>query len=215
VRDSVTVIRQALAGEQTEFKGNTLRSKGFRLASLPGRPVPIYLAALREKMLQTAGRIGDGLIVNLFPRSALPQILGAYREGAQRAGRATAGDEVVCRFQVAVTDDVPAARNLVRMTFGSYIAAPVYNKFFAWCGFEKEAQEVATAFRRRDRDATAAAITDDLIDRVTILGSAEQCREQVAAFVEGGVTTPVIAPLTTDPAGVARTFEAFAPALHP
>jgi alkanesulfonate monooxygenase SsuD/methylene tetrahydromethanopterin reductase-like flavin-dependent oxidoreductase (luciferase family) len=57
-------------------------------------------------------------------------------------------------------------------------------------------------------------MSDDLIDRVTILGSAQQCREQVAAFVEEGVTTPVISPLTTEPAGVARTFEAFAPALH-
>jgi probable F420-dependent oxidoreductase len=214
VRDSVAIVRQALAGEKTDFKGNTQSSKGFRLASLPDEPVPIYLAALREKMLQTAGRIGDGLIVNLFPLSAVPQILNAYREGAEKAGRDASRDEVVCRFQVAVTDDVPAARNLARLAFGSYVAAPVYNRFFAWCGFEKEAAEVADAFGRRDRAATAAAMTDDLIDRVTILGSAEQCREQVAAFVAAGITTPVISPLTSDPAGVERTFEAFAPALH-
>lgn len=214
VRDSVAVLRQALAGEKTDFKGNTLQSRGFRLGSVPHEPVPIYLAGLREKMLQTAGKIGDGLIVNLFPLTALPQILSAYRQGAAKAGRDGSSDEIVCRFQVAITDDVPAARNLVRIAFGSYIAAPVYNKFIAWCGFEKEARQVAEAFGTRDRKATANAMTDDLVDRITILGSAEQCREQIAAFVEAGITTPVISPLTADPSGVVATFEAFAPALH-
>jgi len=214
VRDSVAILRQALAGEKTDFKGNTVRSHGFRLGALPRRPVPIYLAGLREKMLQTAGKIGDGLIVNLFPLTAMPQILAAYRSGAAKAGRDGSRDEVVCRFQVAVTDDIPTARNLARMAFGSYIATPVYNKFFAWCGFEREAQQVAVAFASRDRAATAEAMTDDLIDRVTILGSAERCREQVAEFVEAGVTTPVISPMTANPNAIASTFEAFAPSLH-
>ncbi len=215
VRDSVAVLRQALAGEKTDFRGNTLQSKNFRLGTVPSKPVPIYLAGLREKMLQAAGKIADGLIVNLFPLTATPQILAAYHAGAAKVDRDARGDEIVCRFQVAVTDDIPAARNLVRMAFGSYIAAPVYNKFFAWCGFEQEAEQVATAFTNRDRKATAEAMTDDLVDRVTILGSAEQCREQVAAFVEAGVTTPVISPLTADPRSVDATFEAFAPAHHP
>ena len=212
VRDTVSVVRQALAGDKTDFKGNTLSSKGFRLGSVPKTPAPIYLAGLRQKMLQLAGRIGDGLIVNLFPLTAVPQILSAYRDGASKVDRDASSDEVVCRFQVGVTDDIDAARNLVRMAFGSYVAAPVYNKFFAWCGFEKEAREVADAFSRRDRQATAAAMTDDLIDRIAILGELDACREQLAGFVAGGITTPVLSPLVGDRAGVERVFAAFAPA---
>ena len=106
LRETVTVVRQALAGGKTSFEGKTLRSRGFRLGNPPARPVPIYLAALREKMLALAGEIGDGVIVNLFPVTALPQMLAALRSGAARAGRDASGFEVVCRFQVAVTDDV-------------------------------------------------------------------------------------------------------------
>ena len=65
-------------------------------------------------MLRLAGAVGDGLIVNLFPLTALPQILGAWRAGAAEAGRDVSGQEVVCRFQVCVTDDVARARQLVR-----------------------------------------------------------------------------------------------------
>ena len=215
VRESVAVIRQALAGERTSFQGKLLRSRGFRLASLPGSPVPIYLAALREKMCVLAGELGEGLIVNLFPRSALPRMLAAYREGACRAGRDASQDEVVCRFQVAVTDDVPAARALFRMVFSPYFATPVYNAYLAWCGFEDEARRLAEAFARGDRAASAAALTDEVVDRIAILGSTEECRAKIAEFVAAGVTTPVISPLAPSPRAVEAVFEAFAPALHP
>ena len=151
VRESVELIRQALSGGKTDYAGEVFRSKGLRLGSPPGRPVPIYLAALRERMLQLAGELGEGLIVNLFPRSALPRMLGAYREGARRAGRDASGDEVVCRFQVAVTDDVETARRMFRAVFSGYFAAPVYNAYLAWCGFEDEARGISDAFARKDR----------------------------------------------------------------
>jgi len=211
VRETVAAVRQALSGERTDFVGETVRSRGLRLGSLPARPVPIYIGALREKMLALAGEVGDGLCVNLFPVSALPKMLAAYQAGARTAGRDGSKDEVVCRFQVAVTDDSATARNLARLAFSAYIAAPVYNKFFAWCGFEKEAHAVAQAFARRDRAATAAAMSDELVDRVFVLGSAEHCRRQIAQFVAAGVTTPVLSPLAADRRGVLAVFEAFAP----
>ena len=70
---------------------------------------------------------------------------------------------------------------------------------------------MAEAFARRDRAATGAAMSDELIDRVFILGSAERCREQVAEFVAAGVTTPVLSPLAADRRGIEAVFEAFAP----
>jgi probable F420-dependent oxidoreductase len=212
VRETVAIARAALAGKRTDFEGETVRSRGLRLGFAPEGPVPIYLAALRERMLELAGEIGDGLVVNLFPVTAMPRILAAYRRGAARAGRDASRDEVVCRFQVGVTDDLPAARNLIRLAFTGYVAQPVYNAYFRWCGFETEAAAVAEAFARGDRAASAAAMSDELIDRIAILGPATRCREQIAEFVAAGVTTPVISPIATDAAGVRAVLATFAPA---
>lgn len=212
VRETVAVLRQALAGERTQLTGATLRSNGFRLTSRPARPTPIYVGALREKMLALAGEVGDGLVVNLFPVDALPKMLAAHRAGGARVGRDVSGHEVVCRFQVAVTDDVPSARNVVRMAFGPYVAQPVYNAFFAWCGFAREARAVGDAFARGDRAGVAAGMTDALVDAVAILGDADACRSRVAEFVAAGVTTPVLSPLAASRAEIERVFEAFAPA---
>lgn len=212
VRDTVAIIRQALAGEKTSYDGKRLRSKGLRLGCVPPEPIPIYLAALREKMLNLAGEIGEGLIINFQPVEAMEQILSAYRAGAKAAGRDASGDEIVSRFQIAVTDDVPMARNIVRAGFGGYLAQPVYNKFIAWCGFEDEARAIREGFAKRDRAAVGAAIHDELIDRIVILGTESECREKLAAFVAAGVTTPVLAPLAARTEDAVRMLEAFAPA---
>ncbi len=212
VRESVAVIRQALGGDKTDFDGKHFHSHGLRLGAKPKQPLRIYLAALREKMCELAGEIGEGLIINFQPASAMPQILAAYRRGAARAGRDGTQDEVVCRFQVCVTDDRAKARSLVRMAFGGYLAAPVYNAFLDWCGFPDEAKAIAAAFARRDRAAVATAITDEIVDRIAIIGTQDECREQIAGFVTAGVTTPVLAPLATSPAEALRVYETFAPA---
>ena len=212
VREAVTIVRSALAGEKTNFEGRHLRSKNFRLGSPPLRPLRIYLAALREKMLALAGELGEGLILNFQPASAMPQILAAYRAGAARVGRNADDDEVVCRFQVCITDDREQARALVRHAFGGYLSAPVYNHFLAWCGFDAEARAIARAFAARDRKAVARAMPDDLIDRIAIIGSASECREQIAGFVAAGVTTPVLTPLVTNAEAVSALYESLSPA---
>jgi probable F420-dependent oxidoreductase len=212
VHDAVSVVRSALAGEKTRYRGKALHSEGFRLGIRLAEPPRIYLAALRERMLQLAGAIGEGLIINMMPLEAMPKILGAYRQGAVDAERDATDDDVVARFQIAVTDDKAAARDVVRMGFSGYVATPVYNRFFSWVGHDDVARGVADAFARGDRKGTAAAMTDRFVDDLAIIGSAEECREKLAAFVEAGVTTPVLAPLSASAEQATALLEAFAPA---
>lgn len=210
VRDSVAILRQALAGEKTDHAGKALRSKGLRLGTR-AKPPRIYVAALREKMLELAGEVGDGLILNLFPTHALPDILGAYRRGAERAGRTVEDHEVVCRLMVGIHDDLDAARNMVRMGFTGYFAQPVYNAYLRWYGFEREAQALSEAFAKGDRAGSAAALTDEVIDSIAVLGSEEHCRARIAEYVAGGVTTPVLAPLAGNREQVEAAFSLLAP----
>ncbi len=214
VRDSMAVLRAALAGEKTSYRGKTLHSEGFRLGIKLETPPRIYLAALREKMLQLAGALGDGLIINMMPLDAMPQILSAYRQGAVDAERDATDDDVVARFQIAVTDDKDAARDLVRGGFSGYVATPVYNRFFSWVGHDEVARGVAKAFARGDRKGSAAAMSDRFVDDLAIIGDAQESREKLAAFVEAGVTTPVLAPLSPSAEHAIAVLESFAPALH-
>jgi probable F420-dependent oxidoreductase len=211
MRETVAVLRRMLAPERVTFAGRTVRTRNFRLVSPPPRPVPIYLAALMPPMLELAGEIADGVILNFMPVEAVPRMLAHVRAGAERAGRDPAALEVVSRFQVVVTDDLPAARAALRHMMGPYLATSVYNRFVAWCGFPEEARAIDAGWRARDRARNMAAVTDAMVDRLAIIGPPAHCRERLAAFVAAGVTTPMIQPFLFDEAAIWRTFESLAP----
>ena len=85
MRETVAILRSMMAGEKTDFDGETLRSRGYR--QMPVENMPIYLAALRPKMIEAAAEIADGVILNLFPREVLPRIMEHVTIGAERAGK--------------------------------------------------------------------------------------------------------------------------------
>jgi probable F420-dependent oxidoreductase len=207
VRETTLLLRSMLNGEKSDFDGETLRSHGYRQFPLQS-PVPIYLAALRPKMIETAAELGDGVIFNLWPRRALPKMMEHVRIGAERAGKNWRDVEVVNRFMIAVTDDKAAAREVFRAQFTSYYATPVYNKFLAWAGYEDAAAAIREGWAARDRAKTSGALSDDLIDEIAIIGSAEECHARMREAVDQGVHTCVLAPLGRRDQD---TFEAFTP----
>lgn len=211
VRETVTTVRSILAGERTDVAGRTLSSHGYRLLMRTPQPaIPIHVGALMPPMLELAGEVADGVTLNMMPVEAVPRMLDHVRAGAERAGRDPSAIEVVARFQVCVTDDPGPARALLRGFFGPYFATSVYNRFVAWCGFDREAAGILAGWQAKDRARVAASVTEEMIDRIAIVGSAAECRERIAAFREAGVTTPMVAAFFPDEAVQWRTLEALA-----
>jgi len=211
MRETTAVLRAMLDGERVTFEGRTVRTAGFRLVSAPPEPVPIYLAALMPAMLELAGEIADGVVLNMMPVDAVPRMLEHVRAGALRAGRDPDALEVVARFQTFVTDDVKGARNVMRMIMGPYFATSVYNRFVAWCGFADEAGAILDAWQAKDRARNLASVTDDMIDRIAIVGSADACRARIQEFRTAGITTPMIHPVAGDERAAVAMLEALAP----
>lgn len=212
VRETAQLLRKMLAGEKSDFQGATLRSKAFRVSPLPKGAVPIYLAGLRPKMLEMAGEYGDGIVLNSYPLQALPRMLEHVAIGAARAGKKLEELEIVCRHHVIVTDDAAAGREDFRRRFAGYFATEVYNRFLAWAGLQETAATIAEGWVEKDRAKTAGALTDDVVDKLAVIGDAEHCRAVIREHIEAGITTPCINPITSDPAVVQATFEAFSPA---
>lgn len=211
MRETATVLRAMLDGERVTFEGRTIRTAGFRLVSRPPEPVPVYLAALMPPMLELAGEVADGVVLNMMPVEAVPRMLEHVRAGAARAGRDPEGFEVVARFQTLVTDDLAEARKVMRLMMGPYFATSVYNRFVDWCGFPEQAGAILDAWRAKDRARNLASVTDDMIDRIAVIGPPEACRARIEAFRAAGVTTPMIHPVAGDEASAVAMLEALAP----
>ena len=207
VKETTQLVKKMLAGEKTNYDGETVSSHGYRQYELEEGAQPVYMAALRAKMLETAAEFSDGVILNLFPKQALPKMMEHIKIGAERAGKKLQDVEVVCRHQVVVTDDKESARDNIRSGFAPYYATPVYNKFLAWCGHEEVAATIREGWAAKDREKTTGALSDELVDDIAILGSMGECHDRIREYGDMGITTHIIS--CVSPKSAQETYEAF------
>jgi alkanesulfonate monooxygenase SsuD/methylene tetrahydromethanopterin reductase-like flavin-dependent oxidoreductase (luciferase family) len=207
VKETTVLVKQMLLGVKTDFAGDMVRSHGYRQLPLEEGAQPVYMAALRAKMLETAAEFSDGVILNLFPRQALPKMMQHIKIGAERAGKKLEDIEIVCRHQIVVTDDKERARDTIRAGFAPYYATPVYNKFLAWCGYEDVAAVIKEGWAAKDRTKTTGALSDELVDDIAILGSMEDCHNRIREYGEMGITTHIVS--CVSPKESQQTYDAF------
>ena len=133
---------------------------------------------------------------------------------AEEAGRALPDDfPVVARLMVVVTDDAPAARQMLKGVFAPYAATTGYNRFFRWIGYEEEATAIAEAAERGDRAAMIEAYSDEMANDVLVIGNADEVATKVRAYLDAGVTIAAIEPLAPGVEAATMTLKAASAAL--
>ena len=204
----LTRVREAVEELRPVFRGERGRG-GFKLEVPPPEPIPIYVAALRQKMLRLAGEVGDGAWVNFLPLSGADQVIEQVRDGERAAGKEPGTVDIVCRFF-----NVPAPPEqglpFVKFMFAAYATVPVYANYFRWLGFAEQIDPMVEAWEGGDRKGAVELVPDDLAKDVFIFGSPEEQKERLAAYVEKGVTTLCVTPIAP-PDQVGGLVEALAP----
>jgi hypothetical protein len=99
---------------------------------------------------------------------------------------------------------------LARFMFSSYITVPVYENFYRWLGHGEKIDPMVEAWAAKDRQKAGELAPWDLIEDMFIFGTPEEMKERLSAYVEGGITLPIITPITT-PDKTAELIEALAP----
>jgi probable F420-dependent oxidoreductase len=192
VEETVAYLRTVLAGERG--------TGGFKLASPPAQPVPIVLAALRDRMLDLAARVADGGFTNFLPLSRVTQVVGAF---------AAPEKELACRF-FSIHGPEDEALAIARRVFVAYATVPVYTEFFRWLGFAGEVEPIVEAWNGGDRSRAVELVPDTLVREIFLLGPVEAQRERLAEFGHAGISTAVLA-LSCPPDDVPALIDAFAP----
>lgn len=189
VREMVHVVRAALTGERVVYEGATLSVDGFRLARPPAEPVPIYVAALRPGMLQVAGEVADGVILNWLAAADVPRVVALVGEAAARAGRDPAAVEITARLLVNVDPPGDAADVGVRRHVTAYLNVPVYRSYQEWLGRGAELAAMWQAWERGDRKGAVAAVPERVMNDLILRGSPGDIRAHVQRYLDAGIDT--------------------------
>lgn len=187
VREFITLLRQCLSGERVDFDGDFYRVSGFRLGvRLEERRPKIVLGALNEQMLRLGGEIADGVLLNYLPSTLVPWSVEQIRRG---------GDATVYAYIHAGVGDPEQADRPARFDLFSYATVDAYARNFERAGYGDSVAAIREAHGRRDRDAALAAVSREMIEGIDFVGTAEEVRSFVDAYVEQGVERPILFPL--------------------
>jgi alkanesulfonate monooxygenase SsuD/methylene tetrahydromethanopterin reductase-like flavin-dependent oxidoreductase (luciferase family) len=115
--------------------------------------------------------------------------------GARNAGRDPADVDVASLLPCAISDDRDAARDLMRMPIASYAGRfPRYRKLMIDAGFPEEIENVRVAWEAGKIQEALDLVPSGLIDKIGLVGTAQEVREKLAGYREAGITLPIVSP---------------------
>lgn len=191
----VAVVRSVLAGD-SGFAGELFRTGMVPLDSPPVRTaLPIYLGALGPRMLELAGHMADGVILNLVSPAQAAKAVGLVRAAAVAAGRSADAVEIACVVHACVADDPDLGAESAREVVPRYILHPSVGRLF---GAYDEAGSLAGARERTlagDRAGAARLVSQQVADAFVAHGDAAAVVARLAEYRAAGVDLPVVFPM--------------------
>lgn len=205
MRETVEVIRQALAGEKVAYSGRTVQiplpggdGRPMRLSTRPNPGIPIYLATMSPKLLELTGETADGWLGTSFVPEGSAAYFTHLDAGLAAAGRAR-GDLDVCQgAEVAFAADEDELRRMVAgrkgelaFSLGGMGSARTnfYNAAYSRQGWGDVAAAVRERWQGGDRDGAAALVTDEMVLATTLIGTEEMVRARLRVWRAAGVDT--------------------------
>jgi len=196
IEEYVAVVRAVLAGSPAGYSGTLFRTGMVPLDSPPARrDLPIYLGALGPRMLELAGRIADGVVLNLMSPAQAGEAAGLVRAAAAAAGRDPAAVEIVCVVHCCLSGDAEAAAAAARDVVPRYVLHPAVAPLFGEDGRGTDLRPVRELLLSGDRAGATAQVPQRVADGFVAHGDAGTCGRMLAEYRAAGVDLPVLFPM--------------------
>jgi len=206
MREYVDAVRRLLRLESVTYEGKVVRVTDVTLdltRDAPREPVeiPVYLGATGDPMLDLAGEIADGVILNLFlPPSSTRAAAARVHAAASASGRDPEALDLPQLVAVAVSPDGDEARATTRRFVTMYLGGQPH--IARAIGLDPELVERLVGLVGSWPPPAGAVeeavglVSQELVDTLALSGTAADCRDRIGEWTEAGASYPVVLPLT-------------------
>jgi len=186
MREYVEIIRLSLSKKQINYSGKIFNLKNFTLLIKPKRQsIPIYLAAINQRMVNLAWELGDGVIFYLRPLDEMKKTISKMQTERKI--------DVACQIITCISNNSEEAIQRAKKTLAFYISVgKVYREFLAKNGFENETNNIFEEFKKSGFKSNHELITDSMLNSLCISGSPEEVKVQLEKFRDTGINLPII-----------------------
>lgn len=203
MRETVVVLKRLLAMERVSFHGEFINVDDIELDVVHGRReprnIPVYIGATGDKMIELAGEIADGVLLNYcVPPDYNLKALERIAEGAKKAGKTLEDIDrpqlVVCSVDEDREKAIDTARELLtqylaqqpHIAKASGVSDDVVERIQSILGWPATYEQIQKAKH---------FVPDELIHRITASGTPEEARKKVQEYIDKGCTCPVLYPV--------------------
>ena len=186
MREYVEIIRLSLSKKQINYSGKIFNLKNFTLLIEPKRQsIPIYLAAINQKMVNLTWELGDGVIFYLRPLDEMKRTISKMQSERKI--------DVACQIITCISNNSEEAIQRAKKTLAFYISVgKVYREFLAKNGFENETNNIFEEFKKSGFKSNHELIPDSMLNSLCISGSPEEAKVQLEKFRDTGIDLPII-----------------------
>lgn len=225
-REVVEICRQVWRREKLSYQGRhyqiplpaargTGLGKELKLINQPVRErIPITIAALGPKNVELTAEIAEGWQPVFFAPERADAVWGdALRAGKAKRDPSLGELDVMVGVSLAVGDDVDDRLQWAKPQLALYIGGMgakgrnFYHNVATRYGFGEVADRIQELYLSGRKAEAIAAVPDDLVRSVSLIGPAGFVAERIAAFAEAGVTTLLATPVAADGAEYVRYVE--------
>ena len=215
MRETVEVLRKLLHMENVTYHGEFIHVEGIELDVVHGRKeprnVPIYIGATGDRMMEMAGEIADGVVLNYcVPPEYNSNALDLLSKGAKMRGKTL--DEIdrpqliVCSVNLDHDKAIETTRELLtqylaqqpHIAKASGVSQDIVQKIQEILGWPATYEQIQTAKH---------LVPDDLILRITASGTPEEAKSKVKEYINKGCTCPILYPVGGDVKLLIDTFK--------
>lgn len=194
LRACVDVVRRLWAGERVSREGRDFSLRNVALEFKPAQPeLPIVLGVKGPRALALAGAVADGVVCSIMSSPAHVRRVRDTIAAARRDAGHAAPFPILAYVPVAIGCDAVAARRSVRPLLARYLAHFHGQMILGEAGVS-EAQTLAIREARAAGESGATFVTEAQIDTFALVGTPDQARERLRAWIEAGLDTPIALP---------------------
>ena len=220
MRENIESIRQLFTMQEVSYQGEFVNLDRVKLDVAFGdtspRDIPLYIGATGDKMLELAGEIGDGVVLNyVVSVDYIRRAVGLVEQGARRAGKTLADVDRPELIVCCLSDTDPAAAMAEGKKLVAYYLATEPHIIEASGVSQDLVSEVQAIMSWPATEAdylkAGRVIPDEVVRHLMAVGTSDECRAQVKAYIDAGVTCPILYPMLDDIKPVVDAFADWTP----
>ncbi len=215
MREHIEAIRQLFSMQEVTYQGQFVQLDRIKLdvayGDLTPRDIPIYIGATGDKMLELAGEIADGVVLNyVVSVEYIRRAIALVTQGAQKAGRDMKDVDLPELLVCCLSDKDPKAAMAEGKKLVAYYLATEPHIMKASGVSEELLEKVQSILSWPATEAeyirASKEIPDEVVRSLMAVGTSKECREKVKEYIDAGVTCPILFPMMPDIQPVVDAF---------